>query len=236
MELTAKPHSVAMYFPPSDLPEPAERFYNTVRAEVLGTKALKFVDRLLPGQLIHCGLVIDQGIPDLGLPPGSLIVINAWQDEASADQGLRNSIAPQLEPKGRPRPQFLTNVELIGCIGNADLSRFNRTAAFATVQVWPDLDVDVTQVYGEISKQILGGGQSLPEGSGAHFAYRFGNRAAVFEIWSAEAPQRRAMHDRIMPAIGQTFEQHGIKGDPEIITARPLGISIGEEIRYYPTV
>ena len=144
---------------------------------------------------------------------------------------FRTQIEPALSGAGIPNPERISGVELIGCIAT-DVSTFEAEEAFATVQVWPDLREDATELYTAIFDEVIGHHRSLPVGTGVHLAYRLGNQVITWEISRSQALYEQAMAETIMPAVRGVFRKFGVSGEPTIIPARPGGIAVREEVRY----
>lgn len=232
-----RPFGTFMYFTPETLSETPQDGYNAIKGNIFGTSSPGFVgERSLDGEIIHTAFVIGgDGISQLWLPTNTLAVINCWDDPQVASQTYSNHIKPALTGSGRPLPEEATGIELIGCLGNPDLSGFGKNA-HASIMMWPDLGVDATELYVAIFDQVIGHGQPFPDGTGAHTAWRLGNQVITFDLARSEAEYDSAMHDRIMPEVTAVFDKYGVRGEATIIPARPLGITVREEIRYCKAV
>lgn len=233
MAMSHHPFSIPLYFSPEMLDEPPENAYLNTKRDIVGADEPDFGHRNLPGQLIHAAFILgDTGIQELWLPGKSLVVTDAWDTPQAADQTFATTIEPVFTGSGRPRPERLTSVDLIGCMGNPLISDFDADRVCTSILVWPDYGKDAGEIYAACFTEIVEG-QPLPEGSGAHFAYRAGNQVITWEIWRSQHDLEVAMRDRIMPGVARVLDKlEASHREPTIVTARAVGLAVREEVRY----
>ena len=227
-------YSSPMFYATRTLGGDPEGSYRSVRAEVLGKSNTDFVEEPLEGQVTHMALITG-AIRELQLPTG-IFILDTWTDSDAAAAAMTTHIQPALTRLGLPAPETIPGLTLIGCIGNPGLAGFNSLGSIADIRIWRDLGMDARTVYSAVSQRLIGNDQPLLDGGGIHLAYLMSqNRIITFEIWRDRNAHQSALHDRIMPEMAAVFHELGIKGDPDIIEAKPMGIAVREEVRFINT-
>jgi hypothetical protein len=234
------PYITAVYLTPDQIEQPVDQFYRATRARALRSSEVQFADKPLPHQQAHAGFKLGrEGIRTLGVPGGSLIVIDGWPSQAVADETFSERIRPALGHA--PDPAAISSLELIGCVFNPDVSGFQSRTARANILVWDELDVDPGAVHHIAAQHLYSQGQPLLQGSGVHYTFRVTHAGTPRRytmiscgIWAGSRQLRSAMDDHIMPAFNAGFTAMHTKADHDTIPADALGIAVreGPETRY----